>query len=46
MNQKITVKELKKLKKRFDAEDWSDYEFIQWWSRNHGIGYKLEIIYG
>lgn len=40
----IKRSELKKLKKKFDAQTWNDYEFIEWYRRNHGIGYTIKIV--
>jgi len=34
------------LKKKFGMEDIPDCEFIEWWRRNHGTGYPLEIVRG
>ena len=40
----ITRKELKKLKKKYNSENETDIEFIEWYRRNHGTGYKITII--
>ena len=39
----VTRKDLNKLKKEYGMEDESDYNFLQWWRRNHGTGYEAKI---
>ena len=40
---KIKRSEVKKLKKEYDMDNISDKEFIEWYRRNHGTGYKINI---
>jgi hypothetical protein len=45
----MTVEKMKrsvllKLKKKYGMEDVPDFEFIEWWRRNHGTGYEIEIV--
>jgi len=42
--QQITREELKKLKDKYGANDWNDQEFVEWYRRNHGTGYEIEIV--
>jgi len=37
---------VKKMKERFGMTDFTDGDFIEWWRRNHGTGYPIEIIDG
>lgn len=39
----VMRKDLNKLKKKFKMDDISDYDFLQWWRRNHGTGYEKNI---
>ena len=39
----IKRSDLNKMKKKFDMANISDYEFLQWWRRNHGTGYEANI---
>ena len=32
------------LKKKFGMEDVPDGEFVEWWRRNHGTGYALQVV--
>jgi len=41
--EKIKSSKVKALKKQFGMEDVPDNEFIEWWRRNHGTGYEVEI---
>jgi len=34
------------LKRKYQMEDVADGEFIEWWRRNHGTGYDIEIVKG
>lgn len=44
METTITKSELKELKRRYNSEDDDDYEFIEWYRRNRGLGWKIKII--
>jgi len=33
-----------RLKEKFNMTDVPDEEFIEWWRRNHGTGYPVEIV--
>jgi len=50
MSYRITRSELNKMKKKYDSENQSDRDFLEWWRRNHGTGYesfdKIEIVEG
>ena len=35
--------DLNRMKKKFDMVNISDYEFLQWWRRNHGTGFESNI---
>ena len=35
---------VKALKKKFGMEDVPDGEFVEWWRRNHGTGYALQVV--
>ncbi len=39
----VKRKDLNKMKKHFRMQDVSDYEFLQWWCRNHGTSYEKDI---
>jgi len=32
------------LKTKYHMKDVPDGEFLEWWRRNHGTGYELEIV--
>ena len=34
------------LKAKYGMETTPDLEFIEWWRRNHGTGYAIEIVEG
>lgn len=44
MPEKIRRSIVQSLKKKYDMEDTPDLEFVEWFRRNHGTGYALEII--
>jgi len=44
--EKIKRSVVKTLKKKYEMEDVPDKEFIEWWRRNHGTGYEIEIVDG
>lgn len=45
MSREYTVKRnvWNKMKSNFGMKDVSNYEFLQWWRRNHGTGYEANI---
>ena len=43
---KIKRSDLHKLKTKFGCDDMSDYDFKEWYRRNQGTGYPIEIIEG
>ena len=42
--EKIKRSVVEALKKKFGMEDVPDGEFVEWWRRNHGTGYALQIV--
>jgi hypothetical protein len=34
---------LNHMKKNYGMQDVGDYDFLQWWRRNHGTGYEINI---
>ncbi len=40
---KITNKELEALKTKYNAKNWGNKEFIEWYKRNIGVGYSIQI---
>jgi len=45
MERQYTVKRsvLNRMKKNYDMKTCNDYEFLQWWRRNHGTGFEANI---
>lgn len=45
---RITRSELNAMKKKYNSENDTDRDFLEWWRRNHGTGYEafelIEII--
>jgi len=43
--EKEQIKEstVRALKEKFEMTEVPDDEFIEWWRRNHGTGYPVEI---
>jgi hypothetical protein len=37
---KVTRSALNTMKKKYDMEEESDRDFLEWWRRNHGTGYE------
>ena len=48
MMEREQIKEstVKALKKKYGMEEITDFEFTEWWRRNHGTGYPIEIMRG
>lgn len=44
--EKIKRGVVKALKKKYKMEAVPDKEFIEWWRRNHGTGYEIEVVEG
>ena len=44
--EKIAKSRLEELKKKHNMVGEPDKEFLEWWRRNHGTGYAIEIEYG
>lgn len=41
--EQMKMSTVKALKKKFRMEHVPDKEFVEWWRRNHGTGYEIEI---
>lgn len=44
MPEQIKRSEVLKIKKRYGMQAQPDREVVEWWRRNYGTGYELEII--
>lgn len=42
--EKIKRSVVEALKSKYHMKDVPDTEFLEWWRRNHGTGYELEIV--
>ena len=40
----IKRRTVKAFKREYGMDEVSDEEFIEWWRRNHGTGYKVKIV--
>lgn len=45
MSREYAVKRsvLNRMKKKYGMKDSGDYDFLQWWRRNHGTGFEANI---
>ena len=45
MSKEYTIRRdvLNRMKKYFGMKDCNDYDFLQWWRRNHGTGYEANV---